>query len=162
MQLPSVEVSQTPEDKFKEYLATRNPPQRFTAPRRDIVRQIFESHEHFDVDELIDNLKAAGKRPGRATVYRALKDLVDAGLLRRHDVNGRSVYEHDYGYPQHEHLVCENCNRMIEFQSQAIEAALREIAARHHFQVSGHTLMVQGICADCNRKRAIKRRLDLI
>lgn len=162
MALPAVEVSQTPEEKFREFLSTRPKPLRFTEQRRDLVRFIFESHQHFDADDLIDHLKQAELNISRATIYRTLSQLVEAGLLRRHDVNGRAVYEHEYGYPQHEHFVCETCKRMIEFQHPALDAILREMAGRHQFQISGHTLLVRGTCVECNRKKASKRRLDLI
>ena len=53
----------------------------------------------------------------RPTVYRALNELVEAGLLVKMDLGGRAVYEHDYGYPNHDHLHCTTCNRLIEFKS---------------------------------------------
>lgn len=162
MTLPAVEVSQSPEDKFQEYLRTRTPPQRFTEPQRELVRHIFKRHKHFDADGLIDDLKKDGHTVSRATVYRTLTKLVDAGLLRRLEMGARTVYDHDYGYPNHEHLVCERCGEMIEFQSPEMDAALREVCARYGFQSSGHTLIVRGVCADCNRARTSKRRLDLI
>jgi len=162
VQLPAVAVSQSPEDKFREYLASRARPQRFTEQQRDLVRFIFAQHEHFDADQLIDHVKKAGLQVSRATVYRTLTKLVDAGLLRRLEIGPRMCYEHDYGYPQHEHLQCERCGQMIEFQSPDLEAALREVCVRHQFQTTGHTLIVRGICAECNRARVTKRRLDLI
>src|SRR5205085_11173923 len=88
-------------------------------------------HNHLDAGQLIDDLKAAGLRVSRATVYRTLTKLVDAGLLRRLELGPRTFYEHDYGYPQHEHLVCERCGRIIEFQSPDIDAKLREVYAEH-------------------------------
>src|SRR5207253_6564135 len=106
---PAVEVSQSPESKFREYLASRPRPQRYTEQQRDMVRYIFAQHNHFDADQLIDDMKQAGFRVSRATVYRTLAKLVDAGLLRRLEVGPRTFYEHDYGYPQHEHLYCEQC-----------------------------------------------------
>ena len=51
---------------------------------------------------------------------------------------------------------------MIEFQNQAIEAVLREVAGEHSFQMDTHTLLIRGVCAACNRARMPKRRLDLI
>lgn len=162
MSLPNVPVSQTPEEKFREYLASRPKPQRFTVPQRDLVRHIFAQHEHFDADRLIDNLKQAQLTISRATVYRTLSKLVDAGLLRKLDVGTRTYYDHDYGYPQHDHLVCEQCNQIIEFQHAALDNLLREVAHQHQFQSSGHTLIVRGICAECNRARMPKRRLDFI
>jgi Fur family ferric uptake transcriptional regulator len=162
VQLPAVEVSQSPESKFREYLASRPRPQRYTDQQRDLVRYIFSRHNHFDAEQLIDDMKGAGFRVSRATVYRTLGKLVDAGLLRRLDLGPRTCYEHDYGYPQHEHLYCQQCGQVIEFQSPAIEAALREVCRQHNFQSTGRTLLVRGTCAECNRARVTKRRLDLV
>jgi Fur family ferric uptake transcriptional regulator len=162
VQLPAVEVSQSPEDKFREYLSSRPRPQRYTEQQRDMVRYIFSRHNHFDADQLIDDMKHAGFAVSRATVYRTLNKLVDAGLLRRLDVGPRTFYEHDYGYPQHEHLYCQHCHKMIEFQNPAIEAVIRDVCQEQNFQTAGHTFIIRGVCSDCNRARVTKRRLDLV
>jgi Fur family ferric uptake transcriptional regulator len=159
MSLPAVPVSQTPEERFGEYLASRPKPQRFTEQQRELIRHIFHKHKHFDTDELIDDLRVAARNVSRATVYRTLTKLVEAGLLRKIEVGNRTVYDHDYGYPQHDHLVCEQCGTMIEFQHPAIEAAVRSIAADHRFRTDGHSLVVRGTCANCNAARAARRRL---
>jgi len=160
--LPAVEVSQSPEDKFREYLASRPRPQRYTDQQRDMVRFIFSQHNHFDAEQLIDDMKRAGFAVSRATVYRTLNKLVDAGLLRRLELGPRMFYEHDYGYPQHEHLYCQKCGKVIEFQNPAIEAIIRDVGTQHNFHTSGHTFIVRGTCADCNRARVTKRMLDLV
>jgi Fur family transcriptional regulator, ferric uptake regulator len=160
--LPAVTVSQSPEDKFREYLASRTRTQRYTGQQRDLVRFIFSQHSHFDAEQLIDAMKQAGMRVSRATAYRTLSKLVDAGLLRRLELGPRMFYEHDYGYPQHEHLQCTVCGKMIEFQSPVIESAMREVCRQHHFNATGHTFIIRGACADCTRARVTKRRLDLI
>jgi Fur family ferric uptake transcriptional regulator len=160
--LPTVEVSQSPEDKFREYLASRPRAQRYTEQQRDMVRFIFSKHNHFDADTLFEDLKHAGFQVSRATVYRTLNKLVDAGLLRQIDVGPRMFYEHDYGYPQHEHLYCQQCKKMIEFQEPAIAEIIADICRQHGFQTSGHTFVIRGLCADCNRARVTKRRLDLV
>jgi Fur family transcriptional regulator, ferric uptake regulator len=160
--LQAIEVSQSPEEKFREYLATRSKPQRFTEQQKELVSFIFSKHHHFDPDQLIDDLKAAKRSISRATIYRTLAKLVDAGLLRRIDLGKRTVFEHDYGYPHHEHLVCETCGKMIEFQHGSLEQILLEVASEHAFQASGYTLLVRGKCVECNRARTNKRRLDLI
>lgn len=159
MSLPAVAVSQTPEDKFREYLASRPKPQRFTDQQRDLLEHVFARHSHFDADQLIDNLKTAGKRVSRATVYRTLSKLVDAGLLRRIELGARTVFDHDYGYPAHDHLVCAQCNSMTEFQSAELEALLEKVAAQNQFRAEGHTLVIRGTCAACNAARAAKPRL---
>lgn len=160
--LPAVEMSLSPEEKFREYLANRPRPQRYTDQQRDLVRYIFARHNHFDADQLIDDMKKAGFLVSRATVYRTLAKLVDAGLLRRLEVGPRMFYEHDYGYPAHEHLHCEKCGQMIEFQDPTIDALMREVCRRHDFQSSGHTFIIRGTCADCNHSRVTRRLLDLV
>lgn len=154
MSLPAVAVSQTPEDKFREYLASRPKPQRFTDQQRELLEHVFARHSHFDAEQLIDNLKAAGKQVSRATVYRTLSKLVDAGLLRRIELGARTVFDHDYGYPAHDHLVCGQCNSMTEFQSAELEALLEQVAAQNQFRPEGHTLVIRGTCAACNAARA--------
>ena len=160
--LPAVEVSQTPEEKFREYLASRPRTQRFTAQQRDMVNYIFSKHNHFDADELIDEMKREGFRVARATIYRTLKKLVDAGLLRRIELGTRAVYEHDYGYAQHDHLHCEQCGSMIEFQNSQLEQLIRDVCQQEQFQYVGHTFVIRGVCGSCNRARMTKRRLDLV
>ena len=71
-----------------------------------LVGHIFNSHKHFDADELVRDLHDAGHRVSRATVYRTLRLLVEAGLLRELRLTNRSAFEHDYGYPAHDHLHC--------------------------------------------------------
>jgi Fur family ferric uptake transcriptional regulator len=160
--LQGVEVAHSPESKFREYLASRSRPQRYTEQQRDMVRYIFAQHNHFDADQLIDDMKRTGFRVSRATIYRTLAKLVDAGLLRRLEVGPRTFYEHDYGYPQHEHMYCQQCRKIIEFQAPGLEAIVRDVCAQAGFQGSGHSFIIHGICSECNRARVTKRRLDLI
>ncbi len=159
MSLPAVPVAQTPDERFREFLASRPTPQRYTPQQQELVGHIFARHKHFDPDELLADLKAAGRAVSRATVYRTLTKLVEAGLLRTIEVGSRTVYDHDYGYPQHDHLACDSCGALIEFQHPALEAAVREVAAGHRFRADGHTLVVRGTCEACNAVRAAARRL---
>jgi Fur family ferric uptake transcriptional regulator len=151
-------MSQSPVEKFREYLASRPDPKRFTDQMREMVEHVFAKHSHFDAEQLIEELKAAEKVVSRATVYRTLGKLVDAGMLRTIDVGARTVYDHDYGYPWHEHLVCDACGAIIEFQHDGIEELLRSVAAEHRFRMASTTLMVRGECHDCGEAKAAKRR----
>src|SRR6185503_3446799 len=101
-------------------------------------------------------LKRNNFRVSRATVYRTLNKLVDAGMLRRLEIGPRMFYEHDYGYPQHEHLVCQKCGKMIEFQDPTLETIIADVCRQHNFQQSGHTFIIRGTCLDCNRARVTK------
>ena len=159
MSLPAVPVAQSPESKFREFLSSRPKPQRFTDQQRELVAHVFARHSHFDAKELTRNLKRAGSRVSRATVYRTLDKLVEAGLLRTIEIGSRTVYDHDYGYPAHDHLVCEGCGAMIEFHSDGLDDVLKRVAAAHEFQPAGRTLVVRGTCGECNRARAARRRM---
>lgn len=162
--LGSVEVALTPQERFEEYLRSRK--MRFTQERRALVEHVFSQHEHFDANGLLEDLSEKfdrKSRPSRATVYRTLTELVEAGLLRKFPVEGRDVYEHDYGYPQHDHLYCKKCERLIEFQSDALMELRDQVARDHGFRVTGHRLIITGVCAECGAaKRRARRRHDLI
>lgn len=162
--LGEVRVSMTPQERFDEYLQSKG--KRTTSQRRALVDHVFARHDHFDADELIDQLNRkarGGERVSRATVYRALDELVEAGLLRKMTLGSRAVYEPDYGYPQHDHLHCTECDGLIEFRSDEL-LALREAVAREHgFRVTGHRLTISGLCKGCASKRHRRPSpLDLI
>ena len=151
-ELESVEVAVSPAAKFQEYLATKG--QRLTYVRHIIVEEVFADHEHFDKEQLVERLSRAksGRSVSRASVYRTLNLLEDAGLLRKvARSNDREVYEHDYGYPQHDHLICKECGDLIEFSAENTSRIVENVAAEYGFRVEGHRLEVYGMCADCCR-----------
>jgi Fur family ferric uptake transcriptional regulator len=161
--LNSVQVAQNPLQRFEEYLQSKQ--MRITQQRRMIVEQVFRQHEHFDAEDLISHLtRELGRRKvSRPTVYRTLSELVEAGLLRKMDLGGRGVFEHDYGYPQHDHLHCQECNKLIEFHSDELAAIRDAVGRKHKFLVTGHRLIISGICRDCTqRRRRQKSRLDRV
>ncbi len=153
-------VSDSPVEKFREFLEIRG--EKLTDRRRLLVEHIFNSHKHFDADELVRDLHDAGHRVSRATVYRTLRLLVEAGLLRELRLTNRSAYEHDYGYPAHDHLHCTSCNRVVEFRNDEILRLRDAISAAHGFRPSGHRFLITGVCAACSRAHSPRRRLDLI
>jgi Fur family ferric uptake transcriptional regulator len=160
--LGTVEVSLSPQQRFEEYLQSRR--MRNTQQRRVLVEEVFRRHDHFDAEDLILHLsRAVGeRRVSRPTVYRTLGELVDAGLLREMTLGGRKVYEHDYGYPQHDHLHCQKCNKLIEFHSDEVAAIRDAVARERQFHVTSHRLIITGECADCRARRRQTRKLDLV
>ncbi len=86
-------------------------------------------------------------------MYRTLTELVEAGLLRKMTLGGRSVYEHDYGYPQHDHMHCTKCDKLIEFSSDEVKRIRDDVGREHQFRVTGHRLIISGVCSDCSRNR---------
>jgi Fur family ferric uptake transcriptional regulator len=162
-ELGTVQVSSSPQERFSEFLQSKG--KRITQQRRILVDHVFERHDHFDAEELILNLatQPEGSKVSRPTVYRTLNELVDAGLLRRMNLGGRAVYEHDYGYPQHDHLHCTVCDKLIEFQSRDLQELRAAVGSEHAFRVTGHRLIITGVCEDCSRQRHRQQSpLDLI
>ena len=152
--LTPVEVAVSPVEKFQEFLATRG--KRLTQERRAIVEAVFSDHEHFDADQLIARLsvrKPGSQHASRSTIYRMLELLEESGLLRKvaRTKHGSEVYEQDYGYSQHDHLICKKCGKLIEFHNDAISRILEEVAAQHGFRMTGHRMEVHGVCSECSR-----------
>ncbi|MES2791808.1 MAG: Fur family transcriptional regulator [Planctomycetota bacterium] len=162
--LAAIAVDVTPSERFREYLATQG--MRLTRERAIIVDEVFASHEHFDAEQLVARLvqRTDGSRVSRSTVYRALAELEKAGLLRKvARTNDREIYEHDYGYPQHDHLICKKCGELTEFQNPEVKEILQQVAAAYGFRMEGHRLEVSGICANCSRPPSRgHRKLDMI
>jgi len=156
--LGSVEVSLSPLERFEEYLQSRG--KRITQQRKTLVEVVFEQHEHFDADGLVEKVQKVdpSDRVSRPTIYRTLAELVEAGLLRKMEIGGRAVYEHDYGYPQHDHLLCQACGKLIEFTTDELIELRDAIARQHQFRVSGHRFIVQGTCMECLKARVKTRR----
>jgi Fur family ferric uptake transcriptional regulator len=159
----SLKHSRTPLQRFEDYLQSRG--MRNTKQRRDLIEVVFSQHDHFDADQLIDRLPKKGSEGyvSRPTVYRTLNEFVDAGLLRRFELDGRCVYEHDYGYPQHDHFYCSQCHELIEFQNGGLTEQIEEIAREYDFQLKSHRLLISGVCKSCRQSRQRKqRRVDRI
>ncbi len=158
--LQPISVAETPEEKFREFLEIRG--EKLTEPRRLLVRHIFSTHKHFDADELVGDLRMAGQKVSRSTVYRTLPLLVEAGLLREFRLTNRTVFEHDYGYPSHDHLHCSKCGKIVEFRNDAVRELRELVSQEHGFRGTEHRFVITGTCGDCLRVRSRRRKLDII
>jgi Fur family ferric uptake transcriptional regulator len=99
-----------------------------------------------ELDERLDGV-------GRATVYRAIEQLEELGLVQRIDLGGDSTaYEKvDPRGHHHHHLVCNVCGRVIPFEDDAIERAIHSLSARDGFHVKSHEITLRGTCSNCSR-----------
>lgn len=124
--------------------------------REAIARAVLRCPGHFTVEELVQLLHREGLRDAHvATVYRAIPLLVEAGLIQPALVAAGEGqrYEVSFGREHHDHLVCTACGRIVEYQSEAVEALQREIAARHGFVMEAHVHELRGLCPDCQPPR---------
>ena len=123
--------------------------------KRDLIVSVFLRQDgHFSADDLVDLMRREDQKISRATVYRTLQWMVDAGMARRVDFGeGRFRFEHSYRHPRHFHLICKSCSRSSEFLSSDIEVLLEEIAAARGFEARQSVLQIYGTCADCRAGR---------
>lgn len=124
--------------------------------KRERILGVFLTHEgHLSADDLVDLIRREDARISRATVYRTLQWMVDAGIARKVDFGeGRFRFEHSYRHPRHFHLICKTCNRSSEFLSSDIEALIEEIAGARSFAARQSVLQIYGTCEACRAGRA--------
>lgn len=135
-------------EQFLRFLRSRG--QRVTSERLALFDEIFSQHGHIDAEELLAGAKSRGLKISRATVYRNLDLLVECGLARKQRLGrNRFLYEHLHGGQQHDHLVCSQCGRVVEFMSPGISALQAEICRAHGFLPSRSSLQITGLCNSC-------------
>ncbi|MBK9975191.1 MAG: transcriptional repressor [Planctomycetes bacterium] len=135
--------------KFDSYLQRKS--LKLTAQRRRIVEQILGMDKtHFAADDLVDEFRDQKPRVSKATVYRALGVLVEAGILEQHDFGeSHKVFELSEGRDHHDHCMCTRCGKIIEFHSDEMEALQERVAAGLGFHPTHHSQKIFGICKDC-------------
>ncbi len=116
---------------------------RVTLPRLKILRLLEESSEHhFGAEDIYRQLNASGEEVGLATVYRVLAQFEHAGLVTRHNFEGgRAVFELKVG-GHHDHMVCLETGKVIEFVSSDIEDIQRGIAESHGYELVDHSFVL--------------------
>jgi Fur family ferric uptake transcriptional regulator len=101
--------------------------------------------------ELDDELSRGEPRVGRASIYRALEQLEELGLVQRIEVNrGTAAYERiETNGHHHHHAICRSCGRMVTFEDRGLERAIGRISAEVPFEVSEHDVVLRGLCETC-------------
>jgi len=128
---------------------------RLTEARAAIVEAAMAREGHYPIDELIADLKQRGIRGSKATVYRTLPLLAEAGILEPAILAGETrSYETTFGRHHHDHLRCGTCEKVVEFEFEAFEMLQREVAARHGFRLESHHHELVGTCPDCLAKES--------
>ncbi len=123
---------------------------RSTEQRRLVTEMFFATTGHLSIEDLLDKVRSEEPRIGYATVYRTLKLLKECGLaLERHFGDGVSRYEVAWQDEHHDHLICVECEKIIEFEDDAIEELQHKVAANLGFDLLRHKLELYGVCAAC-------------
>lgn len=133
---------------FIQFLRNNN--LKVTRERLMLLEELLNSQGHLDADTLLFQVRQKGKKASRATVYRTLELLVRCGLARKARL-GKEHYVFEKVTPgqRHEHMVCTQCGKIIEFFDSSLEDLQRQICHAHGFHPTHFSLQIQGICADC-------------
>lgn len=137
---------------YREFLRSKN--LKLTTPRLIIMEAVFENHDHFNVDDLYEQIKKKHKNVSRATIYRTIPLLISSGLIKQSlRCESKDIYEHTFGHKKHLHLICTNCKKIIEAEFNDVEKLMIEIAKTKDFEISEFNLGARGLCKDCQSKK---------
>jgi Fur family ferric uptake transcriptional regulator len=125
-----------------------------TRQREEILNIFLNSSGHKSLAQIYTQVVKTNPKIGYVTVYRTLKLLTRLGLAtQRKFADGETRYEPASEGNHHDHLICLDCGKIIEFEDQTLEALQDRIAQRHRFKISHHRLELYGRCEGCNRKK---------
>ena len=121
-----------------------------TQQRKDIIDAFLELQgQHLTIDQLLEACRKTNPNIGYATVYRTLKLLVEAGIAEeRQFQSGQAQFELESEH-HHDHLICTQCDRIIEFENENIESLQDQVAKEFGFELTNHKMILYGVCADC-------------
>ncbi len=135
---------------FQQFLRDQNLP--VTPQRLAIADVVLAASEHLSADDVAHAVRARGRAVGTATVYRTLDILVRSGLVVERDFGeGFRRFEAARDAPQHEHLLCTVCGRVVEFRDERVERMTTLHAEAHGYARQRHRLVIYGVCGDCQR-----------
>ena len=133
---------------FRKYLERRG--LKLTSERQALFDELFARHEHFEADELLVRLRTKHTKISRATIYRTLDLLVDSGIVGRVRIGETGYrYERLRAGEHHDHLICNECGRVIEFFEPGIENLQDVVCERYGFLPLSHSHQLRGICKQC-------------
>lgn len=133
---------------LEDYISQNN--LKVTRQRRAVLQAFLDSEDHVSAEELYRAVSAAEPKIGLATVYRTLALLIESQLAIELDFgDGQKRYEHKFMHSHHDHMICTQCGKIIEFNHPLIEKFQEEVAQRNEFIITSHKLDIFGLCREC-------------
>lgn len=154
---PNPLMEEVVRNQIREFLAGKG--LRKTTQRDAIIEAAFSTDRHYTADELLDMARGIERTVSRATVYRTLPILVESGLLRELDLGqGRKVYDPNFVYhPHHNHLICLDCQTILEFEDLNMELLENCMAKRMGFTPANKQVRIEARCDELKLKGVCRK-----
>ena len=159
---PTVSLKAERKRVLRDYLAKKR--LKITKQREIIFEEFFNhTEDHVSVEELYERIKPKNSKIGFATIYRTLKLFKECGLaFERNFGDGKTRYEPvNFSGEHHDHIICQDCGKIVCFSEQKLYDMLKEIGAKNHFKIDDYKLVLYGKCdPTCENARSEKRSED--
>ena len=144
--------------RFLDFLLQKN--LRMTSQRQAIIESVFSTDQHFTAEQLLEWSRCRDKSVSRATVYRTLPLLTESGLVREMDFGkDHKFYDPNYAdHPNHNHIICQDCEKIVEFESETLERMESEITQQLGFSVKSQRLQITASCDALKRMGACRNK----
>lgn len=144
--------------RFLEFLEGKN--LRMTSQRQAIIDAVFATEEHFTAEQLLDWARERDKSVSRATVYRTLPLLIESGFVQELDLGrDNKYYDPNYAeHPHHNHIICQDCDKIVEFEDEKLEQLEEEISKQLGFSLRTQKLQISASCDKLKQLGACKNK----
>ena len=139
-------------ERFNEFLQRSG--LKLTSERLIILNEALATEGHFEADDLLVILKQKGRKTSRATVYRTLEILAQAGVLRKVCLGGAAAhFEKITDKPRHDHMICRKCGMRYEFHLPQLSDIHQQLSEEYNFQINDYCFQIFGLCENCTKDK---------
>nr|MBI3613909.1 transcriptional repressor [Nitrospirota bacterium] len=117
--------------------------------QREQILTVFLRMEHITAEQMYRMLAKKDPHIGLATIYRTLNLFCEAGLAQARHFGTQTQYDNISHKGHHDHLICTDCGKIVEFENCDIERLQEEVARRNGFTIKTHKLELYGVCTNC-------------